>query len=221
MIDRPAGAVNAALTPLTNRVAISTVAPVARPPSPEATRKTASEIRNIRRRPSRSAALPPSSRKPPYPSTYALTTHCSELVDMFRSSRIDGSATPIIETSSASRNSAPQRTISVPQARLESWPTGCATATDTWTPPPVLFDRDRTYLFDARQTMTSPVTETTPDLDEIDVLTVLRALADPVRLQIVRQLAGCAAPAEMRCGQIELPVTKSTASHHLKTLACA
>src|SRR5262249_22267528 len=102
-----------------------------------------------------------------------------------------------------------------------SWPTGCATATDTWTPPPVLFDRDRTYLFDARQTMTSPVTETTPDLDEIDVLTVLRALADPVRLQIVRQLGGCAAPAEMRCGQIELRVTKSTASHHLKTLACA
>lgn len=69
--------------------------------------------------------------------------------------------------------------------------------------------------------MPLPVTETTPDLDEIDVLAVLRALADPVRLQIVRQLAGCAEPSEMRCGQIELPVTKSTASHHLKMLASA
>ena len=61
----------------------------------------------------------------------------------------------------------------------------------------------------------------TPDLDSIDVLTVLRALADPVRLQIVRQLAGCAEPGELQCRQIELPVTKSTASHHLKTLVSA
>jgi DNA-binding transcriptional ArsR family regulator len=50
------------------------------------------------------------------------------------------------------------------------------------------------------------------------VLTVLEALADPVRLEIVRQVAG-AEPGELMCGQIELPVTKSTASHHLKTLA--
>jgi DNA-binding transcriptional ArsR family regulator len=60
-----------------------------------------------------------------------------------------------------------------------------------------------------------------PDLDAIDVVTVLHALADPVRLQIVRQLARCPGAGEMTCGQIELPVTKSTASHHLKTLACA
>jgi hypothetical protein len=65
MMENPAGAVNAALIPLMNRVAISTVAPVAKPPRPEATRNTASEIRNIRRRPSRSAARPPSSRNPP------------------------------------------------------------------------------------------------------------------------------------------------------------
>jgi DNA-binding transcriptional ArsR family regulator len=49
------------------------------------------------------------------------------------------------------------------------------------------------------------------------VLPVLEALADPVRLEIVRQLAG-AEPAELMCHQLELPVTKSTASHHLKTL---
>ena len=50
---------------------------------------------------------------------------------------------------------------------------------------------------------------------------VLEALADPVRLAIVRQLAVCGAEGELSCKQIELPVTKSTASHHLKTLANA
>jgi DNA-binding transcriptional ArsR family regulator len=69
--------------------------------------------------------------------------------------------------------------------------------------------------------MTVSGTEPTPDLEAIDVLTVLRALADPVRLEIVRQLAGCSAPGELQCRQIELPVTKSTASHHLKTLVNA
>jgi DNA-binding transcriptional ArsR family regulator len=62
-----------------------------------------------------------------------------------------------------------------------------------------------------------------PDLATIDVATVLHALADPVRLEIVRQLAGCekSGPGELTCGQIELPVGKSTASHHLKTLCSA
>ncbi len=60
------------------------------------------------------------------------------------------------------------------------------------------------------------------DLASVDVVTVLQALSDPVRLEIVRQLAGCVAgPGELSCGQIELPVSKSTASHHLKTLASA
>jgi DNA-binding transcriptional ArsR family regulator len=58
-----------------------------------------------------------------------------------------------------------------------------------------------------------------PDLAEIDVATVLQALADPVRLEIVRQVAGAAD--ELSCGQLDVPVTKSTCSHHLKTLACA
>ena len=34
-----------------------------------------------------------------------------------------------------------------------------------------------------------------PDLAEVDGLTVLQALSDPVRLEIVRQLAGCTAAA--------------------------
>jgi DNA-binding transcriptional ArsR family regulator len=57
-----------------------------------------------------------------------------------------------------------------------------------------------------------------PDLSTIDGLTVLQALSDPVRLEIVRQLAGCTGAGELRCGDIEIPVTKSTASHHFKTL---
>jgi DNA-binding transcriptional ArsR family regulator len=59
-----------------------------------------------------------------------------------------------------------------------------------------------------------------PDLTSIDVVTVLDALADPVRLEIVRQLAGCGAGG-LSCGQIELPVGKSTTSHHLKVLVAA
>jgi DNA-binding transcriptional ArsR family regulator len=51
-----------------------------------------------------------------------------------------------------------------------------------------------------------------------DLVAVLQALSDPVRLEIVRQLAGCEERAGLPCGKIELEVTKSTASHHLKTL---
>lgn len=60
-----------------------------------------------------------------------------------------------------------------------------------------------------------------PALDELDGLTILQALSDPVRLEIVRQLARCPGTNELRCGQIELPVTKSTASHHFKILFAA
>jgi DNA-binding transcriptional ArsR family regulator len=65
----------------------------------------------------------------------------------------------------------------------------------------------------------TPHEHAAPDLAEVDVLTVLQALSDPVRLQIVRQLAGCTGDdLGLMCGQIALPVGKSTASHHLKTL---
>lgn len=56
------------------------------------------------------------------------------------------------------------------------------------------------------------------DLAEVGVVAVLQALADPVRLEIVRQLACGEA---MPCGHIRLDVTKSTASHHFKTLRLA
>ena len=61
-----------------------------------------------------------------------------------------------------------------------------------------------------------------PALASIDVLTVLQALSDPVRLAIVRQLAECPGDASgLMCGQLDLPVSKSTGSHHLKTLHLA
>jgi DNA-binding transcriptional ArsR family regulator len=58
------------------------------------------------------------------------------------------------------------------------------------------------------------------DLTGVDLVTVLQALSDPVRLEIVRQLA-CDPNGSMPCGQIQLEVTKSTASHHLKALRAA
>ena len=55
-----------------------------------------------------------------------------------------------------------------------------------------------------------------PDREEIRVEAVLQALGEPVRLQIVRALAG--APEGIACGEIDLPVTASTRAHHLRTL---
>jgi DNA-binding transcriptional ArsR family regulator len=53
-----------------------------------------------------------------------------------------------------------------------------------------------------------------------DGMSVLQALADPVRLEIVRQLAG-SRRGELVCGELAVPVTKSTASHHIRTLVSA
>ncbi|MFF9587359.1 ArsR/SmtB family transcription factor [Streptomyces achromogenes] len=54
-----------------------------------------------------------------------------------------------------------------------------------------------------------------PDLATVEIGTVLQALADPVRLQIVRLLDTVG---EAPCGALELPVGRSTVSHHLRTL---
>lgn len=63
-----------------------------------------------------------------------------------------------------------------------------------------------------------PTTSPGPDLEKIDLATVLHALADPVRLAIVRQVDALGAGCELGCGELELPVSKSTGSHHLKNL---
>lgn len=54
-----------------------------------------------------------------------------------------------------------------------------------------------------------------PDLDRIDIGTVLQALADPVRLRIVRMLSD---RGEAACGTLDLPVKPSTVSHHMRIL---
>jgi DNA-binding transcriptional ArsR family regulator len=55
-----------------------------------------------------------------------------------------------------------------------------------------------------------------PPLVEMTLESVLQALGDPVRLQIVRKLH--VAQDAKACGTFELPVGKSTASHHFKVL---
>ncbi|TMR93117.1 ArsR/SmtB family transcription factor [Nonomuraea basaltis] len=56
-----------------------------------------------------------------------------------------------------------------------------------------------------------------PATEDIEITEVLRALADPVRLEIVERLA---AAGEMTCTVAgdHLGVHKSTASHHYRTL---
>jgi DNA-binding transcriptional ArsR family regulator len=54
-----------------------------------------------------------------------------------------------------------------------------------------------------------------PDVSDLDLTTILQALGDPVRLAIVR---GLAHSGEQVCGSLELGISKSTRSHHFKTL---
>jgi DNA-binding transcriptional ArsR family regulator len=55
-----------------------------------------------------------------------------------------------------------------------------------------------------------------PRREDLRLEAALHALSDPVRLQIVRQLA--ASPEPRACGSLGLPVTKSTATHHFRVL---
>ena len=57
-----------------------------------------------------------------------------------------------------------------------------------------------------------------PPAAAIELTRVLDALADPVRLEIVRRLA---ADGESACGAFPLPVSDATRSHHLKVLRAA
>ncbi len=58
------------------------------------------------------------------------------------------------------------------------------------------------------RTLTHPATR------DLELPQVLHALSDPVRLEIVRELAA----KECHCGDIQLPVTKSTSTHHFRVL---
>ena len=86
-----------------------------------------------------------------------------------------------------------------------------------------LYDALRTdyQMYDDRRTITVMQVETTlpdvahPALDQIELASVLHALSDPIRLRIV---AGLADGGEVSCGRFELPVTKSTCTHHFRVL---
>jgi DNA-binding transcriptional ArsR family regulator len=55
-----------------------------------------------------------------------------------------------------------------------------------------------------------------PDRRELELTAVLHALSDPHRLEMVRRLAEDDEP--RACGTLDLGVTKSTMTHHFRTL---
>ncbi|NEA49271.1 helix-turn-helix transcriptional regulator [Streptomyces sp. SID10815] len=55
-----------------------------------------------------------------------------------------------------------------------------------------------------------------PAPEEIRLEDVLHALSDPLRLGIVRDLAG--GRGELACSDFDVPVTKSTTTHHFRVL---
>jgi DNA-binding transcriptional ArsR family regulator len=56
--------------------------------------------------------------------------------------------------------------------------------------------------------------------DQVALETALAALADPVRLRIVRELAG-SADWSRTCGSLDVPIGKAALSHHLGVLRAA
>ena len=64
--------------------------------------------------------------------------------------------------------------------------------------------------------MVSGVQLAQPSRDEIELTEVLHALSDPIRLSLVRQLD--IGGDERTCGSFDLPIAKSTATHHWRVL---
>ncbi|WP_068787124.1 ArsR/SmtB family transcription factor [Paenibacillus phocaensis] len=54
-----------------------------------------------------------------------------------------------------------------------------------------------------------------PDRDEIQLSSVLYALSDPIRLSVVAEMRR---GGEQPCNYFEVPIAKSTLSHHIRTL---
>jgi DNA-binding transcriptional ArsR family regulator len=55
-----------------------------------------------------------------------------------------------------------------------------------------------------------------PETDEIELTEVLHALSDPMRLRLVRELYDDGG--ERSCGSFDLPIAKSTLTHHWRVL---
>lgn len=80
---------------------------------------------------------------------------------------------------------------------------------------------ERLAKFDILRTLGSmtqqaPGALLSPHRDELDLGAVLHALSDPVRLRIVAALAEVGDG--RACGSFDLPVTKSTCTHHFRVL---
>ena len=57
-----------------------------------------------------------------------------------------------------------------------------------------------------------------PELAEVDLDRVLKSLADPHRRKVVLELLAGEPDAERACTSFELPVSKSTRTHHWRVL---
>ncbi len=68
----------------------------------------------------------------------------------------------------------------------------------------------------ARPGAAPPVPLPHPARDEIELAAVLHALSDPMRLRIIGELA--AFGQERMCNSFDLPIVKSTCTHHFKVL---
>jgi DNA-binding transcriptional ArsR family regulator len=55
-----------------------------------------------------------------------------------------------------------------------------------------------------------------PPVEAIELFAVLHALCDPMRLRMVAELAECGG--ERTCSSFDLPIAKSTCTHHFKVL---
>lgn len=74
---------------------------------------------------------------------------------------------------------------------------------------PLIADPGQAEVLTVTDTLAHPARE------EIELAAVLHALSDPMRLQIV---AAVAAGEERTCKSFELPVVKSTCTHHFRVL---
>ncbi len=66
-----------------------------------------------------------------------------------------------------------------------------------------------------KESTVAPEPLTHPERDQIELGAVLHALSDPMRLRIVAALAS---GGERTCKSVELPVVKSTCTHHFRVL---
>ncbi len=86
----------------------------------------------------------------------------------------------------------------------------------TFAPPVVEPDTAIGLVVEGEEWETPAVDPLVPtSIDDLHLPAILHALSDPVRLRIVALLAE---GGEQTCGSLDLPVAKSTCSHHFRVL---